>query len=81
MIMMVVVVATLATLLVAMSVTQQGFAAINLNSSKSNIYRATQNVGSNEGGTVEQTSTNTCDCPSSDIIQVMDFSSSEDDED
>jgi len=59
-------VATLATLLFTMTVTQQqqAFAAINLNSSKSNIYRATQNVQSNEGGSVEQTSTNTCDCPS-----------------
>jgi hypothetical protein len=59
-------VATLATLLFTMTVTQQqqALAAINLNSSKSNIYRATQNVQSNEGGSVEQTSTNTCECPS-----------------
>ena len=57
-------VVTLATLLFLMTVTQQAFAATNLNSSKSNIYRATQNVQSNEGGSVEQTSTNTCDCPS-----------------
>ena len=58
-------VATLATLLFLMTVTQeQAFAAINLNSSKSNIYRATQNAQANEGGSVEQQSTNTCDCPS-----------------
>jgi hypothetical protein len=57
-------VATLATLLFIMTVTQQVFAATNLNSSKSNIYRATQNVQSNEGGSVEQQSTNACDCPS-----------------
>lgn len=57
-------VATLATLLFLMTVTQQSFAATNLNNSKSNIYRATQNVQSNEGGSVEQQSTNTCDCPS-----------------
>ena len=63
MIMMIVLVTTLAALLVTMAATQ-AFAAINLNSSKSNIYRATQNVQSNEGGSVEQTSTNTCDCPS-----------------
>jgi hypothetical protein len=63
MIMMIVVVTTLAALLVTMAATQ-AFAAINLNSSKSNIYRATQNAQSNEGGSVEQTSTNTCDCPS-----------------
>jgi hypothetical protein len=47
-----------------MTVTQQGFAAANLNSSKSNIYRASQNAQANEGGSVEQHSTNTCDCPS-----------------
>ena len=46
-------VATLATLLFLMTVTQQVFAATNLNSSKSNIYRATQNVQSNDGGSVE----------------------------
>jgi hypothetical protein len=63
MITMIVLVTTLAALLVTMAATQ-AFAAINLNSSKSNIYRATQNVQSNEGGSVEQTSTNTCDCPS-----------------
>jgi hypothetical protein len=63
MIMMIVVVTTLAALLVTMAATQ-AFAATNLNSSKSNTYRATQNVQSNEGGSVEQTSTNTCDCPS-----------------
>lgn len=63
MIMMIVLVTTLAALLVTMAATQ-AFAAINLNSSKSNIYRATQSVQSNEGGSVEQTSTNTCDCPS-----------------
>jgi hypothetical protein len=63
MITMIVLVTTLAGLLVTMAATQ-AFAAINLNSSKSNIYRATQNVQSNEGGSVEQTSTNTCDCPS-----------------
>ena len=63
MIMMIVVVTTLAALLVTMAATQ-AFAAINLNSSKSNIYRATQNAQANEGGSVEQTSTNTCDCPS-----------------
>jgi hypothetical protein len=58
-------VVTLAALLFLMTVTQQqAFAATNLNSSKSNIYRATQNVQSNEGGSVEQTSTSTCDCPS-----------------
>jgi hypothetical protein len=58
-------VATLATLLFLMAVTQQqAFSAINLNSSKSNIYRATQDAQANEGGSVEQTSTNTCDCPS-----------------
>ena len=57
-------VATLATLLFIMTLTQQAFAATNLNSSKSNIYRATQNAQSNEGGSVEQQSTNTCDCPS-----------------
>ena len=58
-------VATLATLLFLMTVTQQQiFAATNLNNSKSNIYRATQNAQANEGGSVEQTSTNTCDCPS-----------------
>jgi hypothetical protein len=63
MIMMIALVATLAALLVTMAATQ-AFAAINLNSSKSNIYRATQNAQSSEGGSVEQTSTNTCDCPS-----------------
>lgn len=63
MIMMIVLVTTLSALLVTMAATQ-AFAAINLNSSKSNIYRATQNAQSNEGGSVEQTSTNTCDCPS-----------------
>jgi hypothetical protein len=57
-------VATLATLLLIMTVTQQGFAATNLNNSKSNIYRATQNALANEGSSVEQQSTNTCDCPS-----------------
>ena len=68
-----VVVVTVATLLVTVTITTQAFAAINLNSSKSNIYRSTQSVGSNEGGSVEQTSTNTCECPSNDIIQVIDF--------
>jgi hypothetical protein len=80
MIMMIVVVTTLFALLVTMSVTQ-AFAAINLNSSKSNIYRSTQNVQSNEGGSVEQVSTNTCDCPSNDITIVMDMDSSEDEDD
>lgn len=61
--MMTVVVATLTILLITMTVTQ-AFAAVNLNSSKSNIYRSTQNAQSNEGGSVEQQSTNTCDCPS-----------------
>lgn len=79
-IMMFVLVATLSTLLVTMTVTQ-AFAAISLNSSKSNIYRSTQNANSNEGGSVEQTSTNTCNCPSQDTIVVTDHDSSEDDED
>lgn len=61
---MIVVVATLATRLVTMTVTQRAFAATKLNSSKSNTARSTQNVQSNEGGSVEQQSTNTCDCPS-----------------
>jgi hypothetical protein len=80
MVMMIVVVTTLVAFLVTMSVTQ-AFAAINLNSSKSNIYRSTQNVQSNEGGSVEQVSTNTCDCPSNDITIVMDMGLSEEDED
>ena len=53
MIMMLAIVATLATLLVSMTVTEV-FAATNLNSSKSNIYRSTQNAQSNEGGSVQQ---------------------------
>ena len=61
--MMIAVVATLVTFLLTMTVTEV-FAAVNLNSSKSNIYRATQDAQANEGGSVEQTSTNTCDCPS-----------------
>jgi hypothetical protein len=80
MITMIVVVTTLVALLVTMTVTQ-AFAAINLNSSKSNIYRSTQNVQSNEGGSVEQVSTNTCDCPSNDITVVIDMDSSEDEDD
>jgi hypothetical protein len=56
MIMMVILGATLSTLLVTMTVTQEALAG-NLNSSKSNVYRSTQNVESNEGGSVEQTST------------------------
>lgn len=59
------IVATLATLLVTMTVTEVS-AAINLNSSKSNVYRSTQNAQPNEGSSVEQTSTNTCNCPSDD---------------
>ncbi|MGH9926421.1 MAG: hypothetical protein ACRD5B_13705, partial [Nitrososphaeraceae archaeon] len=62
-IMMILVVVTLLTLLVTMTATQ-AFAATNLNSSKSNIYRSSQNAQANEGGSVEQQSTNTCDCPS-----------------
>ncbi|MGH9976658.1 MAG: hypothetical protein ACRD8Z_12620, partial [Nitrososphaeraceae archaeon] len=50
-------VATLATLLFIMTVTQQAFATTNLNSSKSNIYRNSQNAQANEGGSVEQQST------------------------
>ena len=80
MVMMIIVVSTLAALLVTMAATQ-AFAAINLNSSKSNIYRSTQNVQSNEGGSVEQVSTNTCDCPSNDITVVIDMGSSEDEDD
>jgi hypothetical protein len=80
MILMIVVVTTLFAPLVTMSVTQV-FAAINLNSSKSNIYRSTQNVQSNEGGSVEQVSTNTCDCPSNDITVIIDMGSSEDEDD
>ena len=62
---MVVVAVTLSTLLVTMTATQ-AFGAINLNSSKSNIYRSTQNVQANEGGSVEYQSTINCDCPSDD---------------
>jgi hypothetical protein len=80
MITMIVVVTTLVVLLVTMSLTQ-AYAAINLNSSKSNIYRSTQNVQSNEGGSVEQVSTNTCDCQSNDITIVIDMGSSEDEDD
>jgi hypothetical protein len=68
--MTIVVVITVATLLVTVTATQ-AFAAINLNSSKSNIYRSTQHVQSNEGGSVEQVSTNTCNCPSRDIIVIF----------
>jgi hypothetical protein len=57
-IMTVILVATLSTLLVTMTVIQVAFAG-NLNNSKSNVYRSTQNVESNEGGPVEQTSTST----------------------
>jgi len=74
MIMMSLVVVTIATILITMTETQ-AFAAVNLNSSKSNIYRSTQNVQSNEGGSVEQTSTNTCNCPSNDITIVIDMNS------
>jgi hypothetical protein len=79
MMLMIVVVTTLGALLVKMSLTQ-AFAAINLNSSKSNIYRSTQYVQSNEGGSVEQVSTNACDCPSNDIIIAIDMDSSEDED-
>jgi hypothetical protein len=72
MIMTIVVVVTLATILVTVTATQ-AFAAVNLNSSKSNIYRSTQHVQSNEGGSVEQVSTNTCDCPSNDITLIIDL--------
>jgi hypothetical protein len=41
---------------------------------------STQNVQSNEGGSVEQVSTNTCDCPSNDIIIAIDMDSSEDED-
>lgn len=72
MILTIVVVVILATILVTVTATQ-ALAAVNLNSSKSNIYRSTQYVQSNEGGSVEQVSTNTCDCPSNDITLVIDF--------
>lgn len=68
---MILTVVTLATLLVAVTVTEQAFAAINLNSSKSNIYRSTQNAQPSEGGSVEQTSTNTCNCPSDDETTII----------
>jgi outer membrane lipoprotein-sorting protein len=53
--------------------TQAAFAATNLNSSKSNIYRqsANQNQVVN-GGSATQESTNVCNCPSDDDITVDD---------
>ena len=62
---MIVVVVTLSMLLVTMIATQ-AFGATNLNSSKSNIYRSTQNVQANEGRSVDYQSTINCDCPSDD---------------
>lgn len=59
--MMILVVITVSTFLVTMTL---AFAATNLNSSKSNIYRSSQDAQANEGGSIEQQSTNTCDCPS-----------------
>jgi cytochrome c5 len=71
-IMAMIVVATLAALLV-MVTTTQAFAAINLNSSKSHVYRSTQqNQAIDNGGSGEQVSTTTCNnCPSSDIVISM----------
>jgi flagellar basal body-associated protein FliL len=68
--MTILVVVTVFTLLVTMTATQ-AFAAKNLNSSKSNIYRSTQQIQDIEGGgSGEQVSTNTCNCPSNDNIVI-----------
>ena len=56
--------------LVAM--TTQAFAAKNLNSSKSNIYRQSSSQNQYvEGGSAEQVSSNTCNCPSNDITLIV----------
>jgi hypothetical protein len=58
--------------LVAVTATQ-AFAATNLNSSKSNIYRqSTHQNQTIEGGSGQQVSSNTCTCTSNDIIVVND---------
>jgi flagellar basal body-associated protein FliL len=68
--MTILIVVTVATLLVTVTTTQ-AFAAKNLNSSKSNIYRSTQQDQNIEGGgSGEQVTTNTCNCPSNDIITI-----------
>jgi hypothetical protein len=71
--MIVVVVAVIAGFLVIAATATYALAAINLNSSKSNIYRqsANQNQVVN-GGSATQESTNVCNCPSDDDITVDD---------
>ena len=70
---MVIVVATVAILMVATTITQQAFAAVNLNSSKSNIYRVHQEQSVNAdtiNGPVTQTSTISCECSQSDSTTI-----------
>ena len=66
----VVVVATAAILIVATATTsQQVFAAVNLNNSKSNVFRVQQEQSVNAetiNGPVTQTSTISCECSQSD---------------
>ena len=70
---MLIVVATVAILMVATTITQQAFAAVNLNSSKSNIYRVHQEQSVNAdtiNGPVTQTSTISCECSQSDSTTI-----------
>ena len=55
------------------TITQQAFAAVNLNSSKSNVYRVHQEQSVDAetiNGPVTQTSTISCDCSQSDSTTI-----------
>ena len=67
--MTILIVLTITTLLVTV-ISTQAFAVKNLNSSKSHIYRSTQQIQVIEGGgSGEQVSTTTCsNCPSNDNV-------------
>lgn len=67
---MIVVLVMVAMLLVTV-ISTQAFATSSLNSSKSYIYRSTQQIQDIEGGgSGEQVNTNTCKCPSNDVITI-----------
>jgi uncharacterized membrane protein YidH (DUF202 family) len=69
--MIVVVVAVIAGFLVIAATATYALAAINLNSSKSNIYRQSTNQNlSVDGGSASQVSTNVCTCTSNDEITI-----------
>jgi hypothetical protein len=70
---MVIVVGTATILIVATTISQQAFAAVNLNSSKSNVFRVHQEQSVEAetiNGPVTQTSTISCDCSQSDTTTI-----------